>query len=289
MVAVSRLIVPGPPPKDVWGTFGLSVLLHLLLVALAIAIPRLQVGRYITVPVIYTVNLVSAPPGGASAAPAKAAAPAPAPAATASPAPAAPSAAPPRPAPRPTEELTLPGRRPAKTVPSKDDPSLRPPSLAGRQVPPQPPRPIPTPPGPVVPVPAPQAPPAAVPGPPAAVASVTPGPPAKGSGVELAGPGVGAGGGTALAQYLTLVDWKIQGNWVPVASTGEPEAVVIIRFRVLRSGQVKDLALETSSGSASMDNAALRAVRQSLPFPPFPNLLTDPLLDLRYRFVMERG
>lgn len=125
------------------------------------------------------------------------------------------------------------------------------------------------------------------------LASVTPAPassaPAKASGVEVASPGTGAGGGTALAQYLTLVDWKIQGNWVPVASAKEPEAVVIIRFRVLRSGQVKELALEQSSGDASMDNAAMRAIRQSQPLPPFPNLLTEPLLDLRYRFVMERG
>ena len=289
MAAVSRLVVPGPPPKEVWGTFGLSVLLHLGLIAIAIAMPRLHVGTYITIPVTYTVNIVSAPPGGASAAPAKAAAPAPA--ATPSPAPPAPPAAPvrPAPAPRPAEELTLPGKRPAKTVPRKEEPTLRPPSLAGREVAPRPPRPVATPPGPVAPVPVPQAPPAAVPAAPGPVASVAPGPPAKGSGVEVAGPGVGAGGGTALAQYLTLVDWKIQGNWVPVASAVQPEAVVVIRFRVLRSGQVKDLALETSSGNASMDNAALRAVRQSLPFPPFPNLLTEPLLDLRYRFVMERG
>jgi TonB family protein len=112
---------------------------------------------------------------------------------------------------------------------------------------------------------------------------------AKSSGVEVAGPGAGEGGGTVLAQYLTLIDWKIQGNWVPAAAGGESEAVVIIRFRVLRTGQVKDLGLEKSSGNASADSAAMRAVRQSLPFPPFPNLLTEPLLDLRYRFVMERG
>jgi outer membrane biosynthesis protein TonB len=47
--------------------------------------------------------------------------------------------------------------------------------------------------------------------------------------------------------------------------------------------------LETTSGDAGMDNAALRAVRQSVPLPPFPNLLTEPSLNLRYRFVMERG
>jgi TonB family protein len=85
------------------------------------------------------------------------------------------------------------------------------------------------------------------------------------------------------------VDWKIQQNWVPLGAPASPETVVVVRFRVLRSGQVRDVALETTSGNASLDASALRAVRQSLPLPPFPNLLTEPWLDLRYRFVMERG
>ena len=116
---------------------------------------------------------------------------------------------------------------------------------------------------------------------------------AKTSGVEVAGAGTGAasgtGGGSAIASYLTLVDWKIQQNWVPVGAGASAETVVVIRFRVLRSGQVRDLELETSSENASVDASALRAVRQSQPLPPFPNLLTEPSLDLRYRFVMERG
>jgi TonB family protein len=74
-----------------------------------------------------------------------------------------------------------------------------------------------------------------------------------------------------------------------VGAAPAPEAVVTVRFRALRSGQVRDLAVETSSGNASLDASALRAIRQSVPLPPFPNLLTEPSLDLRYRFVMERG
>jgi TonB family protein len=52
---------------------------------------------------------------------------------------------------------------------------------------------------------------------------------------------------------------------------------------------VRDVELDASSGNASLDASALRAVRASLPLPPFPNLLTEPFLNLRYRFVMERG
>jgi TonB family protein len=79
-----------------------------------------------------------------------------------------------------------------------------------------------------------------------------------------------------------------EGNYVPHYEGNYVPHYAVIRFRVLRSGQVRDLELETSSGSPSLDASALRAVRQSLPLPPFPSELTEPSLDLRYRFVMER-
>lgn len=288
VAAADRFLVPGPQPREVCLTFVLSVLFHGLLTLVIVLVPRFQVGTYITVPVSYTVNLVDAPPGGRG--PGGPSAPS-----TSAPAPVAPAPAPavrPAPAPglaprsAPTEELTLPGRRPARKATPEREPSLRPPSVTGRETAP------PTPPGPV-PL-APAAPAAPAPAPPVASTGTEVG---KGSGVEVAGTGPGAGsgsgpgavGGSALASYLTLVDWKIQQNWVPVGASGSTETVVVVRFRVLRSGQVRDLELETSSGNASLDTSALRAVRQSLPLPPFPNLLTDPSLDLRYRFVMERG
>jgi TonB family protein len=84
-----------------------------------------------------------------------------------------------------------------------------------------------------------------------------------------------------------LVDRKIQDNWVPIG--GSSETMVVIRFRVLPAGQVRDVEMETSSGDANLDASAMRAIRQSLPLPPFPNLLNEPYLNLRYRFVTERG
>jgi TonB family protein len=112
----------------------------------------------------------------------------------------------------------------------------------------------------------------------------------KGSGIELAGGEKGDGScGSALGYYLGLVDYKISTNWVPPGTGGGRESVVVIRFRVFPAGNVRDVELETSSGDASVDAAAMRAVRQSLPLPPFPNLLNEKSLNLRYRFVMERA
>jgi protein TonB len=287
VVAADRLFVPGPKPREVWLTVGLSVLFHGLLTAVIILVPRFQVGTYIQVPVSYTVSLVDVPPGERAGGPSPTVAPAPAPPA------AAPRAAPatrpspvPVPGPVPAEELTLPGRQTSRKAAPRPEPSLRPPSVTGRETV----RPAPSAPAPIAPV-APGVPgqlpvpaPAAASRGSGAVASA-----AKASGVEVARTGTVAGAGEAvLASYLTLVDWKIQQNWLPVGAAAAPETVVLVRFRVLRSGQVRDIELETGSGNASLDNSALRAVRQSLPLPPFPNLLTEPSLDLRYRFVMER-
>lgn len=275
VVAADRLFMAAATTREVWVTFGLSVLLHGLLTTVIVLVPRFQIGTYMTVPVSYTVSLVEAPPGGRGGG-----GPSPAPVPT--PAQVAPAPAP-VPASRPAEELTLPGRRPARKASPEREPSLRPPTLTGRETA----RPnLPTPP-PLAPAAPERAPPVAS----VAIGSGTsPGAGVgKGTGVEVAGSGGGSGGGSTLAYYLTLVDRKIQDNWVPLGGTGARETVAVVRFRVLRSGQVRDLELETSSGNASVDGSALRAVRQSLPLPPFPNLLTEPVLDLRYRFVMERG
>ena len=291
-----RLVPAGPRPKELWLTVSLSILLHGLLLAVVILMPRFRLGTYVNVPVNYTVDLVSAMPGGREtpSAPAKAASPS----APSAPRPAPPIAAPraapappPAPAARSSEELTLPGKRPVRKAPADVEPSLRPPPVTGREML----RPAPADVRPRSPVatPTPAAPtpsatasvgPAAAPAAPAGEGS------AKTGGVELANGERGEGsGGSALGYYLGLVDYKISSNWNPVASGGAKDNVVVIRFRVLPSGNVRDVELETSSGDAGLDTAAMRAIRQSLPLPPFPNLLNERFLNLRYRFVVERG
>lgn len=281
VAAPDRLFMSGPKPRELWLTVGLSVLFHGLLSAGIVLVPRFQVGTYIQVPVSYTVSLVDVPPGERAGGPSPTVAPAPTP---------VPPAAAPRPAPAPllapTEELTLSGRQTTRKAAPQSEPSLRPPSVTGREtLRPAPSAPVAIAPVvPAVPGPAPKS--AQVP----AVASRGTGAvagAAKASGVEVAGTGTVAGE-AVLAFYLDRVDWKIQQHWVPVGAAAALETVVLVRFRVLRSGQVRDVELETSSGNTSLDNSALRAVRQSLPLPPFPNLLTEPSLDLRYRFVMGR-
>ncbi|MEK7204393.1 MAG: hypothetical protein AAB254_02685, partial [candidate division NC10 bacterium] len=128
VAAADRLFMPGPKPRELWLTVGLSVLFHGLLSAGIILVPRFQVGTYIQVPVSYTVSLVDVPPGERAGGPSPTVAPAPTP---------VPPAAAPRPAPAPplapTEELTLPGRQTTRKAAPQSEPSLRPPSVIGRE------------------------------------------------------------------------------------------------------------------------------------------------------------
>ncbi len=286
-VTANGLWVPRLNPREVSLTFACSLLLHGVLTAAALWLPGVFFAPHvIRVPPSYTVSLVSSLPGaGSRPAPAPPQRPAPPPAAqkpapppvpSAPPAVARPAPAPARP-PAPADDLALPGRQAARKSAPAPEAALRPP------VPP------PVPPASKAVVAPPVPPPSSAP-PAPTVASVPP--PAttadKVSGPELAGSSAGsaAGEGSTLSYYLTLVDRKIQENWNPVATAPLADMVVVVRFRVLRSGQVRDLELESGAGLRSLDEAALRAVRQSLPLPPFPNLLAEPYLDLRYRFVM---
>jgi TonB family protein len=70
--------------------------------------------------------------------------------------------------------------------------------------------------------------------------------------------------------YLKLMNDKISRNWRN-AYAGQAEVVLCtVYFRILRDGRVEDARVEKSSGEASFDRAALRAVINSSPLTQLP-------------------
>lgn len=68
--------------------------------------------------------------------------------------------------------------------------------------------------------------------------------------------------------YLAIVRDKVERNWNP--PPGAKGAKVKVTFRVLRSGRVGEARLQESSGNFYFDQAAMRSILASSPFPPLP-------------------
>ena len=111
-----------------------------------------------------------------------------------------------------------------------------------------------------------EAPPVAKPAP-AAEAPLAPG---TTTDVPLGGSGVTGleGGDFPYTLYIQAMHRRIGTNWFrPQIASGSP---AILYFRISRDGSISDAKIETSSGNATFDRAALSAIRSSTPLNPLP-------------------
>lgn len=87
-------------------------------------------------------------------------------------------------------------------------------------------------------------------------------------------------------KYLAMVEDAIDGQWVaPPLLSSTP--LVIMKFRISRSGEISRIHIAESSGHAHYDSAAQRAVQAVNPLPPFPSDISDSFFDVQYRFNKE--
>jgi TonB family protein len=84
--------------------------------------------------------------------------------------------------------------------------------------------------------------------------------------------------------YLRQLQAKIGERWVPPrnATAGGERAIVV--FEIGRDGQIKEPAVEKTSGNAIYDQSALRAVMEASPFPPLPPEFRAPSLRVHFGF-----
>jgi TonB family protein len=81
--------------------------------------------------------------------------------------------------------------------------------------------------------------------------------------------------------YMSVLQKWIKRGWIPV-KVYETNPVVAI-FKVHRGGELSNLHIEQSSGIASVDNAALKAIQSAAPFLPLPKGCSDPI-DIQFTF-----
>lgn len=85
-------------------------------------------------------------------------------------------------------------------------------------------------------------------------------------------------------QYLAMVEEAIDRHWISPPVTSE-KPVVIVRFRIIPSGDISQLHIEQSSGNDQYDTAALRAIQVVNPLPPFPPNMRQAFLDVKFQFI----
>jgi protein TonB len=98
----------------------------------------------------------------------------------------------------------------------------------------------------------------------------------------------GESGDPNLSYYLARIQEKVSNRWVEPSGLALGQAQrVTVGFTVVRSGLVRDIQVLTPSGSFSLDQSALRAVTEAVPFPPFPPLFAEEKLLVRFHFEMR--
>ncbi|MBU1276781.1 MAG: cell envelope integrity protein TolA [Proteobacteria bacterium] len=89
--------------------------------------------------------------------------------------------------------------------------------------------------------------------------------------------------------YYTEIWERVRRQWVLpealVKSTRNLEAVVVARIR--RDGALAKVWLEKSSGNSRLDSSALRAVEKAAPFPPLPSVVREREHEIGLRFRPE--
>jgi TonB family protein len=107
-------------------------------------------------------------------------------------------------------------------------------------------------------------------------------------GLASGGGGTGARvdvGNFCCPQYLATMQERILRNWESKqASLG----TTILIFKVLRDGTLTDVAVEKSSGNASLDFIATRALRLTQRIPPLPPEYTNASLTVHLTFEYQR-
>jgi TonB family protein len=86
--------------------------------------------------------------------------------------------------------------------------------------------------------------------------------------------------------WFTQAFYKIQSNWRnPVAA--DYSIVCVVYFQVIKSGRVIELRIEEPSGIRTYDEACLRSVEHSAPFPPLPSGFRDEIIGITLPFKYE--
>ena len=96
---------------------------------------------------------------------------------------------------------------------------------------------------------------------------------------------LGDPGADALSKHVGEVYLKVSMNWKDPAGGGDGR--VKISFTLFPNGKISNPEIVKSSGDSKLDILAIRAIKNSVPLPPFPKEIREPNLPLTFEFTYE--
>lgn len=90
------------------------------------------------------------------------------------------------------------------------------------------------------------------------------------------------------SSYYGNITRKIEIYWSPPFESTAEIKEAVVNFILYPTGRIEDPTIEKSSGNAFFDQAALRAVYEANPFPPFPQGIRDPSLKVHFSFLLKK-
>ena len=89
--------------------------------------------------------------------------------------------------------------------------------------------------------------------------------------------------------YQAQIERRISTLWSPPPlAVGSESEETIISFQLSRSGHIQEVAIEKHSGDIYYDQAALRAIYEANPLPPWPQGLHETSLKIYFRFELAK-
>jgi protein TonB len=107
--------------------------------------------------------------------------------------------------------------------------------------------------------------------------------------MQFGGPGGGDFSGR-FSWYVDAVRNRVSSNWLE--STVDPSLRwaprAVVSFDILRNGAVANVQILQSSGNASVDASAMRAIQGSSPMQPLPNEYSGNKVSVEFWFDFRR-
>jgi TonB family protein len=94
--------------------------------------------------------------------------------------------------------------------------------------------------------------------------------------------------GVDFSQYTAKMSSDLKKRWyaaMPQAALAGEKGKTVVRFQIQSDGRIENISLEDGSGEDSLDQAAMKAIRDSSPFDPLPSAFKGPYMALRFVFL----